>query len=163
MTRVKASSHLARGFAAALLIASICSPFLPVNAGDMSHPPTAATGVPSALDGQVFSGEFGVLGEGTRSTDTWVFQDGTFMSRQCENCGFPRGVYQTQRDGERVAFVAETPCPVTDARIVWRGTIEDGRIEGVYTWTRTRWYRTIEKEFWFKGTLEQSAQATAAD
>ena len=140
-------------------LAFMCVPAGPASAGEMAPTDSTVTGVPSILDGQVFSGEMGALGKAARSTDTWIFEDGTFMSMQCEKCGFPRGVYRTERDGERISFVAETPCPRTDARIVWRGTVENDRIEGVYTWTKTRWYRTIEKEFWFEGTLVPREQA----
>ena len=156
-------SRLARFLAAALLIASLWPSVPTARAGDMSHRESTVTGEPSMLDGQVFSGTVGAMGKETRSSDTWIFEDGTFRSLQCEDCGFPRGVYQTLREGDKISFVAETPCPVTDARIVWRGTIEDGHIKGVYTWTRKRWYRTIEKEFWFEGTLGRSAQAAAGD
>jgi hypothetical protein len=56
-----------------------------------------------------------------------------------------------------IDFKTTTSCPVSDAEIVWEGTVNDGKIEGVYTWTRKRWYRTIRKRFWFKGTLEEVA------
>jgi len=149
--------------AAIVMTALIFAPSMTARAGDMTVANAAVTGTPSILDGKVFSGEFGALGKTTINHDTWVFENGTFMSKQCVKCGFPRGVYQTRRDGDKIAFVTETPCPRTDARIVWRGTIENGRIEGIYTWTKKRWYRTIRKKFWFKGTLSGNKQAAAGN
>jgi hypothetical protein len=153
-----AASRRGPALAAMVLVALTFAYAVTARAGDMTRADPAVTGTPSILDGMVFSGEFGVLGKAALNTDTWVFEDGTFMSKQCEECGFPRGVYSTGRKGDKITFETETPCPRTDAKLVWRGTIENGRIEGVYTWTKTRWYRTIRKDFWFKGTLGQRKQ-----
>jgi hypothetical protein len=142
--------------AAVLVLAPVAG-----RAGDMTTHKIGLAGPDNTLDGRVFSGDMGALGKATLNKDTWIFKNGTFMSMQCEKCGFPRGIYQTRRVGNKVHFVTETPCPRTDARIVWRGTIENGRIEGVYTWTRKRWYRTIVKKFWFKGTLDKPGQSQA--
>lgn len=147
--------------AAMVLITLVFARAVPAGGGEMSRAEAAVTGTPSILDGMVFSGEFGVSGKDALNTDTWIFEDGTFMSKKCEECGFPRGVYSTRREGDRIIFEAETPCPVTDATLVWRGAVEDGRIEGVYTWTKHRWYRTIEKDFWFEGTLAESRQTAS--
>lgn len=117
----------------------------------------------SVLDGQEFSGQFGAVGKDAKGTDSWIFRNGMFLSKSCLECGFPESPYMVRFEGGKTVFQAETGCPKTDATIVWRGTIKDGVIEGVYTWTRERWYWTIEKEFWFRGTLtEISPGETAA-
>lgn len=129
-------------------------------AGNMQRPEGAMMGAvrsPGPLDGQTFSGELGPIGKPADATDSWVFQDGWFLSKSCLECGFPRSGYSAEvRNGE-VAFTTKTNCPVSDAVIVWEGTVRGREIEGVYTWTKKRWYRTVRKQFWFKGTLEDAA------
>lgn len=137
----------------------------PAAAGDgvMTAAPTAPEAAGwSVLDGKVFEGEFGLVGEAAMGDDRWVFDDGMFLSEGCVDCGFPQSPYWVRFEEGTTKFVAETRCPVTDAEIVWRGTIEDGRIEGVYTWTKERWYWTVEKTFWFEGELAAAPDATAA-
>lgn len=145
-------------FAVMLLIL----PGLDARAGDMHQVrANVSTTAPQILDGKTFLGGMGPLGKPKIASDSWVFANGTFMSKQCEKCGFPRGQYRVKKKHDGVHFIAETPCPRTDARITWRGKVDkEGRIEGVYTWRHTRWYRTIEKQFWFKGTLSASAKAS---
>ena len=118
----------------------------------------------SLLDGRVFRGEFGPLGKDAMGSDSWVFGDGMFLSKSCLECGFPETPYLVRFEDGKTVFEAKTQCPRTDATIVWRGTVKDGEIEGVYTWVRERWYWTIEKEFWFKGTRvhETRDETTAA-
>lgn len=124
-------------------------------AGDMSPmvPATGAVGPSAALDGQAFVGEFGLVGHAARGTDTWIFQNGSFVSKGCVECGFPQSVYSTRLESGDVSFKSKTNCPVSDAQIFWEGTVSEGRIEGVYTWVKKRWYRTIEQKFWFRGTV----------
>lgn len=131
-------------------------------AGDMVRTDPAATvekAPPAELDGLTFNGEFGILGQGTRGNDTWIFKKGSFTSKSCVECGFPQNIYATHAENGVVKFLTRTNCPVSDAQIVWEGTVSDGRIEGIYTWTLRRWYRTVEKQFWFKGALEDGATA----
>ena len=124
------------------------------------HPSAGARAkMSSALDGRRFAGDFGPENSGRRVKDTFVFSSGTFMSMQCKECGYPRGAYSVTKKAGATTFVATTPCPKTDARIVWRGTISGDRIVGVATWTRTRWYRTIRKNFTFKGKLVRRQDA----
>lgn len=128
-------------------------------AGNMQRPgspmPIEARS-PGSLDGQTFTGEFGPIGEPAKGADTWAFKDGSFRSESCVECGFPQSVYSTASSTGGTDFHSTTGCPVSDAIIVWEGTVKDGKIEGVYTWTKKRWYRTVRKKFWFKGTIEDS-------
>jgi len=135
-------------------------------AGDMQPvsniEPSQVSGAP-ALEGKRFKGEIGSLGEPAFSEDAWVFKDGLFASMECQKCGFPKGVYTAWREGDVMHFRTETTCPVTDAALAYTGTVKDGRIEGTYTWTKERWYWTIEKEFWFEGELVESADSAASE
>ena len=160
-SRLLAALGRSAALGALVLMATTLAQVMTARAGDTMHSDSTATGTPSVLDGMVFSGEFGAMGKDPLNTDTWVFENGTFLSERCEKCGFPRGVYRTRREGDKITFVTETPCPKTDATLVWRGTVENGRIEGVFTWTKKRWYRTIRKDFWFNGTLGRFRQAEA--
>lgn len=165
-------SAAARRLAATLAIAAftLAAGALATSAGagemsDLDGPRSEDMGAPadtperwSVLDGKVFEGEFGMVGkQEARGTDSWTFQEGMFASENCIECGFPESPYWVAFKEDETTFRASTQCPVSDATITWRGTIEDGRIEGVYTWTKERWYWTIEKEFWFRGTLKDPA------
>ncbi len=157
MPRVHRLSYYGFGFPAALAILWLTI-FMPTaRAGDMV--PVAGISPDaqrwSILDGQEFSGQFGAIGKGAKGNDSWIFDNGTFLSKSCLECGFPETQYLVRFENEEVLFEAETQCPVSDATIAWQGTIKDGKIEGVYTWIKKRWYWTIEKEFWFKGTLTE--------
>lgn len=126
-------------------------------AGDMTtaQSPDPATGRSSVLDGRVFigeiGGEVGDPSEKVHITDTWTFEQGNFLSSSCEDCGYPASPYQVHFEGDDIHFRSEAQCPVTDAQLVWEGTITGDRIEGVLTWTKERWYWTIEKQFRFEG------------
>ena len=128
-------------------------------AGNMQRQdsPTITVDLPRGpLDGQSFTGEFGPIGKAADGTDSWVFQNGSFLSKSCLECGFPQSVYSSESGPGVVDFTTTTSCPVSDAEIVWEGTVKNGKIEGVFTWTKKRWYRTVQKRFWFKGRLEDA-------
>jgi len=109
------------------------------------------------LDGLIFTSKNGQYGKPGDHTDTLVFKDGTFVSTDCEKkCNYPAQAYFTRRLGEKIEFISETRCLTQDAEIVWRGTVDGNNIEGTYSWRSSRWYWTIEKEFWFKGSLEEN-------
>jgi len=108
------------------------------------------------LDGMTFASELGPEGKPSDVKDTLVFADGLFVSMECERrCNYPARPYFVRQNGDKIEFVSETRCPDKDARIVWHGTVEDDTISGTFTWTVARWYWTIEKEFWFEGTLAE--------
>lgn len=131
--------------------------------GDMKPAISRLSSKASSLDGKTFVGEFGSYRSGVLTADSFVFRNGTFMSMQCAKCGYPKGVYKTTTKEGVTKFIAETPCPRTDARIVWQGTIKGNQIVGVATWTQKRWYRTIKKKFWFKGSLKQAGRSDLAN
>jgi len=134
---------------------------MPVQAENVDSADVAGSGF---LDGMSFAAELGPLGKPADLEDTLVFANGTFVSTECEKrCQYPARPYFIRHVGDKVEFVSETECPYKDAKIVWRGTVEDGTIKGVFTWTTVRWYWTIEKEFAFEGTLVGGATPIASN
>ena len=106
------------------------------------------------LDGLSFVGALGPSGKPKDIVDRFVFENGTFVSKECElRCEYPARPYFTRVDGDRIEFISETRCPYKDASIIWRGTVENGRIRGYSSWTARRWYWTVESTFEFEGEL----------
>ncbi len=92
----------------------------------------------------------------------WKFREGTFLSTECQRtCGYARSTYWVLFEEDAVRFVSEARCPEKNATIVWKGVVRGDEIEGTFTWTKERWYWTIEKDFWFKGTLVEPDMALA--
>ena len=116
------------------------------------------------LDGLTFTSRNSQFGKPGDHSDTLIFKDGTFVSTDCEkNCNYPAQAYFTRRVGEKIEFISETRCLTQDAEIIWRGTVDGKNIEGTYSWRSSRWYWTIEKEFWFKGSLEENVIPAGRD
>ena len=115
------------------------------------------------LDGMTFSGELRPVDGSRRTRDRFGFANGTFVSTECEKrCDYPARPYFVRQNEGRVEFVSETRCPYKDAKIVWRGTVDDGKIKGEGTWTISRWYWTREKKYWFEGTLLKDTPLVAS-
>lgn len=110
------------------------------------------------LDGMTFLSVLGPLGKPADVKDTLVFKDGNFFSTECDKkCNYPARPYFIRHAGDKIEFISETRCPYKDAKIVWRGAVQNERIAGVFTWTISRWYWTVEKDFWFSGKLAEQA------
>ena len=110
------------------------------------------------LDGLTFIGKHGPKGKPADAKDTFAFKDGEFVSQEGEAmCKSPACPYFIRHVGNTIEFISETICPEKNARIVWRGTVDGETIKGVFHWTSKRWYWTIEKDFWFEGTLIENA------
>jgi hypothetical protein len=119
--------------------------------------------VPGPLDGLTFQGALGPDGKPKDIQDTFVFEDGTFVSKECElRCKYPARPYFVRVNGATTEFISETQCPYKDAKIVWRGTIEGDRIKGRSTWVVNRWYWSVENTFEFEGKLVEK-RPTSAD
>ena len=115
------------------------------------------------LDGMTFTGALGPDGKPKDVPDTFVFANGTFVSKECEqSCKYPARPYFVRRHNDQTDFVSETKCPYKDAKIVWRGTVKGDTITGVSTWTVTRWYWTVEKNFEFAGKLAKQPSPAAS-
>ncbi len=127
--------------------------------------PTAlvATDLPSGpLDGMIFVALLGPDGKSKDTPDTLVFENGTFVSKECElRCKYPARPYFSRSIGGKTEFVSETQCPYKDAKIVWRGTIEGDTIKGESIWVVKRWYRTVQDTFEFEGTLTDKSTLTS--
>jgi len=116
------------------------------------------------LDGMTFAGSMDPVGEMSAVDDTFVFENGSFASTECDKrCGYPARPYYVRHVGDEIEFVTQSHCLYKDARIAWRGTIKDGTLRGVSTWTVNRWYWTIEKDYVFEGTLVESTGPVASN
>ena len=123
-----------------LLVVLLLSPAGVASAGDISAAePRAEEVVSGPLDGMVFEGALGPDGKPKDTPDSFVFANGTFVSKECElRCKYPARPYYVRVNGGKTEFISETRCPYKDARIVWRGTVVGDRITGKSTWTVKR-------------------------
>jgi hypothetical protein len=77
---------------------------------------TSETVSSEILDGMTFIGELGPKGKPADVKDTFVFEDGNFVSKECEaRCKFPARPYFTRHVGKTIEFTSETRCPYKDA------------------------------------------------
>lgn len=115
------------------------------------------------LDGMTFVGALGLHGKPKDIEDSFVFANGTFVSKECElRCKYPARPYFVRKNGNQTEFVSETQCPYKDAKIVWRGTVEGDTVKGVSTWIVKRWYWTVENKFEFAGKLTKQSTPVAS-
>lgn len=115
------------------------------------------------LDGLSFKGMLGPDGKPKDTPDLFVFENGTFVSKECElRCKYPARPYFVRQNGDKIEFISETQCPYKDAKIIWRGSIEGDTIRGNSTWVVKRWYWTHESNFEFEGKLTAESTATAS-
>jgi len=122
---------------------------------------TSEKATSGALDGMVFIGGHGPSGKPADIEDTFVFKDGNFISKEGEAmCQSPACPYFIRHVGNTIEFISETRCQDKNAKIFWRGTVDGETIKGVFHWTNERWYWTIEKDFWFEGTLVENTATT---
>lgn len=127
------------------------------------NPAPLEESIPGPLDGMIFSGALGPDGKPKDIPDSFVFENGTFVSKECElRCKYPARPYFVRTNGNRIEFISETKCPYKDAKITWRGTIEGDRIKGQSTWVVKRWYWTVENTFEFEGQLVNKTASTAS-
>jgi hypothetical protein len=103
------------------------------------------------LDGMSFSGPVGPKGKPTRRDDLFLFSDGSFISKNCQELGFTAAPYWVRRSGNIVHFRVELESP-EHGTIVYTGQVQGNELEASFAWIKDRWYWTIEREFWFKGT-----------
>ena len=117
------------------------------------------------LDGMTFIGALGPDGKPKDIPDVFVFENGTFVSKECElRCKYPARPYFIRVNGSKTEFISETQCPYKDATIVWRGTVDGDTIKGKSTWVVKRWYWTVENTFEFEGKLDkQSVSITSSN
>ncbi len=128
---------------------SLCTFLLVVDVGAFAaETPTPGRG---ALDGLQFKGETGEQGKGDHHQDTITFKDGQFRSLDCENWGFGAAPYRVTKEGDTYHFAA-TLLSRDRGKLEWTGTITGDTAVGNFRWIHERWYWTIERHYWFKGT-----------
>lgn len=119
----------------------------------LAAPPAARTASP--LDGKVFVVDSGPKDKAAdEKDDVLTFRDGRFHSRSCDKYGFGTGAYQAMVDGAAVSFTAETVSD-KEGRLVWKGRIEGGAIEGTIVHYRKPGLfnsNPAPRESWFKGS-----------
>ncbi|WP_152204992.1 hypothetical protein [Marinobacter changyiensis] len=112
-----------------------------------------------ALDGKSFQSRLGPIGQPADVDDLLVFEDGYFVSEECERrCGYAKVEYWVRAQDDGIQMRADVPCTESGAMMYWRGTVRGDQIEGSFTWVNKRWYWTFEKEFWFKGRLVEAGK-----
>lgn len=104
-----------------------------------------------ALDGLYFKGITGEQGKKMDHEDTISFKNGVFRSLDCEGWGFGPAPYSVEKVGDAYEFSA-TLLSEDRGRLVWKGSIRDGRAEAKFRWLHERWYWDIDRQYWFKGT-----------
>lgn len=114
----------------------------------------AATQPAALLDGRVFLVDLGPKGKSADEKDDVVtFRDGRFHSRFCDKYSFGTGAYEAAAEGGAVVFATETSSD-KEGRLVWKGRIESGAIEGVIVhYRKPSWFnpKPAPRELWFKG------------
>ena len=136
-------------FAAGSLLACLCLSGAVSNADPVP--------VNTVLDGKVFQSQLGMQGQPGDIDDLLVFENGEFVSEECERrCGYAKVEYWVRANGDAIEMRADVPCTDSGAVMYWRGTVRGDEIEGSILWVNKRWYWTFEKELWFKGRLVES-------
>lgn len=142
-------------------IAWLLALFLGCTAGPAQSQTTAATGdvspaaAPAAiqsLDGMNFRGPVGMKGKPRRREDSFIFEDGQFISENCKAQGFTPDAYWVRQEGDAIHFRAELKSP-EHGTIVYEGQLRGDELEASFVWTKKRWYWNVERDFWFKGKL----------
>ena len=105
------------------------------------------------LDGKIFTGQEGLMGEKSSGVDEVAFKDGKFISNGCLEWGFPGGEYTTTADGENVHFVADTYSDKY-GRIIWTGTVKGNHLDATFIWFDKEKYSKPEQIKWFSGDVK---------
>lgn len=121
-----------------------------------------AAGAEQPLDGMVFAGEFGDKDKRADRADTLYFADGMFWSENCVPCGFAPAPYWVRRTSEGVWFRG-TLSSSARGTFTYLGLYDGRGLTVDIHWTRKRWYRTIDRDFWFRGRRVSAALADSPD
>ncbi|MEX0346233.1 MAG: hypothetical protein AB3N20_15020 [Rhizobiaceae bacterium] len=108
------------------------------------------------LDGMVFSGKIGTKG-GHRLDDELHFRDGKFWSEYCTRCGLPPGDYWVRNVGDEIHF--RGTLVGKPGTFIYEGRIVDGKATASVSWSKERWYWTINRELEFSGSLKLTGQS----
>lgn len=119
---------------------------------------TSASG---PLDGMSFVGALGPEGKPGDRDDVIHFADGQFWSDNCVPCGFPPGPYWVRYEGDEIHFRGELRSPES-GEFAYSGVVRDDQLTVILKWRKERWYWSIERDFWFEGTLRATPVANSA-
>lgn len=116
------------------------------------------------LDGLRFDTEMGLQGKPAELVDYLQFQDGLFMSRECEDrCNYPPSAYLARAVEGGTDFIVEAYCPTKSTTMVWRGSVRGDDVSGTVTWTSQRWYWDTTQVLAFNGQVsDQPAEELAS-
>jgi hypothetical protein len=89
----------------------------------------------TSLDGRRFDGIVLEAGHTAGDADSLIFEGGRFRSTACDRYGYGDGAYVACRDGDRIAFEAETES-IRYGRLRWGGTVTGTRLDGTLTMLR---------------------------
>ncbi len=120
-----------------------------VFAAEISNP------MSKALDGMQFIGQTGEQGKGEDHADTISFEGGKFQSRHCVR--FVPGPYSVEKHGDIYKF-SSTMVSTDRGALEWKGTITGNKVIATYRWKHNRWFWSIERDYWYKGTRPSSQQ-----
>jgi hypothetical protein len=107
----------------------------------------------------IFAGRIGPLGA-PDIDDELHFETGQFWSSSCVHCGFAPGAYVARRVGTAVHFHGEIGGE--GGRFRYEGVVDQGRVRADIRWIKERWYRTIERDLEFVGTVQPARHAVPA-
>lgn len=106
---------------------------------------------PGPLDGMVFAGLIGPEADQDFDEEL-LFNDGLMWSKTCVPCGYQPSVYWVRRVGDAIHFTSELKS-ASGSLFHYEGVVDGERAEVAVTWTKSRWYWTIDRDLMFKGTL----------
>jgi hypothetical protein len=137
------------------LLILVCTFFMLANltafAVDASKPTS------NVLDGMKFVGETGEEGKKANNPDTISFEGGVFRSSSCEVLGFGPAPYSVVKQGDTYKFSATLVSSDTGT-LEWQGTIIGNTADATFRWKHKRWFWTIDRDYWYKGTGPSSQQ-----
>lgn len=88
--------------------------------------------LPTTLDGRRFDGIVLEAGRTAGDADSLIFAGGRFRSTACDRYGYGDGAYVARRDGDRIAFEAETES-ARYGRLRWHGSVTGARLDATLT------------------------------
>ena len=105
-----------------------------------------------------FVGTLGPEGEPGDRDDIIHFADGQFWSEGCVPCGFPPGPYWVRFAEDGIHFRGELSS-ADNGEFSYTGVVKGNRLTVTLNWRKDRWYWSIDRNFWFAGTMETVASA----
>lgn len=126
---------------------------------------TRPEAIEGLLDGRQFKAGIVRVEEEPEDTkpplvDQLSFSNGMFSSTVCRRYNFAEAPYWVRVEDDKIHFLAELTSP-TDGKMLWKGTIRGGVLEGTMRWTKKRWYWTIDTEHKIRGEIATGSGAVS--